>query len=349
MMKTWIRKSVRVMTPYTPGEQPRTLDGVIKLNTNENPYPPSRRVARALRGFDPGLLRLYPDPLCRRLRARIARLHGCDPAQVLVGNGGDEILMLCSRAFVDDAGSVGYFEPSYSLYPVLADIRGLEKRPVELGPDFEWRMPRGYRASMFFLTTPNAPTGLQYPRAEVEAFCRNFPGVVVLDEAYVDFARDHYLDIALKRANVLVLRSMSKSYSLAGLRVGYAVGSAALIEAIDKIKDSYNLDRLSQALALAALADVAGMRRNVKKVVATRERLSRELRALGCRVYPSESNFVWVRPAGIRAADLFARLRDRKIMIRYWPGGRTRDFVRISVGTDAQVNALLRAVKGLVA
>ncbi|MDI6774562.1 MAG: histidinol-phosphate transaminase [Verrucomicrobiota bacterium] len=348
-MNAWIRKSVRMLTPYTPGEQPKRPDRVIKLNTNENPYPPSPQVARAWREFDPRLLRLYPDPLCGRIRARIARLHRCDPAQVFVGNGGDEILMLCSRAFAEDGGSVGYFDPSYSLYPVLADIRGLKKKPVELGPDYDWRMPSGYRASVFFLTTPNAPTGIQYPRAVVEAFCRTFPGVVVLDEAYVDFARDNYMDLALCRDNALVLRSLSKSYSLAGLRVGYAVGPRPLIGALFKIKDSYNLDRLSQALALAALSDVAHMRRNTRKIVATRERLARTLLDMGCAVYPSDSNFLWVRPAGISAATLFRRLRERRIMIRYFAGRRTGRCVRITVGTDAETDAMIQAWKGLTA
>ncbi len=345
-MRPLLRATIRCLRPYTPGEQPATRAKIIKLNTNENPYPPSPRVFRVLQRFDASLLRLYPDPLSGELRRRLAALHHCDPSCVFVGNGGDEILMLCSRAFAENNGSIGYFDPSYSLYPVFADIRGLEQRPVALGPDYTWRMPRGYRASLFFLTTPNAPTGRQYSRVEVETFCRSFPGVVVLDEAYVDFARENFMDLAFRLRNVIVLRSLSKSYSLAGLRVGYAVGSKTLVEALFKIKDSYNLDRLSQALALAALEDQAHMRRNVRRIVATRERAARALAAMGCAVCPSETNFLWVRPAGISAKRLFLRLRERGVLVRYFPGPRTGTHLRISVGTDEQMDALLATWKG---
>ena len=208
-----IRKQVEKMTGYTPGEQPRAVRGLIKLNTNENPYPPSPVVAKALCDYDPARLRLYPDPVSVDLRKAIAKMHRCGIENVFVSNGSDEVLALCTRAFVEDNGSVGYFNPSYSLYPVLADIRGVKKKPVELGAGFEWRMPAGYRCSLFFLTSPNAPTGIQYPRSIVELFCRKFRGVVVIDEAYVDFSRDNFMDLAVKMKNVLVMRTLSKSYS----------------------------------------------------------------------------------------------------------------------------------------
>jgi len=337
---------IRRMIAYTPGEQPAE-GGVVKLNTNENPYPPSPRVEEALRRLKPEQLRLYPDPRNQRLRQTIAALHGCDPAQVFAANGSDETLALCTRAFVEDAGSIGYFVPSYSLYPVLADIRGVERRPIELGENFEWRMPAGYGCSLFFLTRPNAPTGVLYPGAVVRAFCERCDGIVVLDEAYVDFARESGLRLALELDNVLVMRSLSKSYSLAGLRVGYAVGHADLIAAMFKVKDSYNLDRVSQALAEAALSDQAHMRANVARILATRARLRAALEGLEWTVCPSDANFIWARPPGLGAAEVFARLRRRRILVRYWPGPRTGEFLRISIGTDEEVDRLIAALRAV--
>jgi histidinol-phosphate aminotransferase len=343
-MKRLIRRSVEVMAGYTPGEQ-SAEKGIVKLNTNENPYPPSPQVAKALRTADAGALRLYPDPLSKRLRSRIATIHGCKMSQVFACNGSDEVLALCTRAFVEDNVSIGYFVPSYSLYPVLAKIRDVKEKPVQLDKDFGWRMPRGCKCSLFFLTYPNAPTGIQYPKKTIRTFCRKFPGVVVIDEAYVDFARENCMDLARRMDNVIVIRTVSKSFSLAGLRVGYAVGPEKLISALFKIKDSYNLDRVSHAVALAALNDLGYMRRNVRRIQSTRRKLSAALTQLGFKVYRSESNFIWVRPKGRTAKQLFEALRDRKILIRYWPGARTGDYIRITIGTDGECNKLLAAIR----
>jgi histidinol-phosphate aminotransferase len=340
-LSTRVRDCVNRMTAYVPGEQPGA--GVVKLNTNENPYPPSPRVLEALRTFHPDGLRMYPNPSAARLRECIARLHGCAPEQVLVGNGSDEVLALCTRAFVEDDGAIGYFVPSYSLYPVLADIRGVARRPVPLGPTFEWCEPAAADA-LFFLTNPNAPTGLLFPRERVEAFCRTAAGVVVIDEAYVDFAEADCMDLALARENVLVTRTLSKSYGLAGLRVGYAVGPPALIEALAKIKDSYNLDAVSQCLAEAALADTAYLREVRARVIATRERLRTALAGMDFEVGPSATNFVWARPRRLAARAVFEQLRARRIFIRYFPGDVTGAYVRISVGTDDEIDRLLAAL-----
>lgn len=335
------------MTGYTPGEQPGRRD-VIKLNTNENPYPPSPRIKKVLQDFALDTLRLYPDPTCARLRERLAEIHGCAPDQVFVGNGSDEILALCVRAFVERDGSVGYFEPSYSLYPVLAQIAEVATRPVPLGPQFEWSMPDGYEASLFFLANPNAPTGIMYPRATVRAFCAQFRGVVLIDEAYVDFAREDNMDLALSRPNVLVARTLSKSYSLAGLRVGYAVGPPDLIAALFTIKDSYNVGALAQEIALAALSDRAHMEANVERIRMERERAARALQRRGFTVFPSETNFLWVRPPRCAAEELYRRLRDDRIYVRWFDGERTRDYLRITVGTEGEMAALFQALDRLL-
>ena len=347
-MNAYIKKSVMAMQGYIPGEQ-TTDSRVIKLNTNESPYPPSPAVQEALRNLNVDTLRLYPDPVSLALRRKIAALHGSGPDNVFVGNGSDETLALCSRAFVEDDGAIGYFEPSYSLYPVLAQIRAVTARPVALGPDFEWAMPADYQASLFFMTTPNAPTGIQYPKSAIRAFCIRLHGVVVLDEAYVDFAREHCMDLALECDNVLVLRTLSKSYALAGLRLGYVVGAAPLIAALFKIKDSYNVDRITQAAALAALSDQAHMRALVERIRTTRRRTTAELERLGFRVFPSETNFLWVKPPRLAAAEIYQRLRKQNILVRHFPGDLTGTHLRISIGTDAQMDALLAALTAILA
>ncbi len=338
-----IRQSVESLHAYTPGEQPRRA-GLVKLNTNENPYPPSPRVAEALARIDPADLRLYPDPVCMQLRETIARLHGVTPDRVFVGNGSDEVLALCTRAFVEDDGTIGYFEPSYSLYPVLAAIRNVRGVAVPLGNDFGWPATPIPGGSLFFLCNPNAPTSLLFPMETVRRFCESYPGVVLLDEAYVDFASANGMELARTLPNVIVMRTLSKSYALAGIRLGYAVGPADLIGALFKIKDSYNVDRLTQAAATAALSDTDYMRRNVARIQATRARLTAELKRRGFEVCPSDTNFLWARPQREDARGLYERLKELGILIRYFPGPRTGDYVRITVGSDPEVDRLLEAL-----
>jgi histidinol-phosphate aminotransferase len=338
----YISKNVQALAAYTPGEQPKDPD-VVKLNTNENPYPPSPKVFEALRTFEAERLRLYPDPVFMEIRKRIANIHHCRVEQVFIGNGSDEILALFTRAFVDNDGSIGYFVPSYSLYPVLAEIRGVERRPVSLGPDFAWRMPADYRASLFLMTNPNAPTSIGYDKATVSAFCRAFDGVVLIDEAYGDFADTVCVDLAVAsdNANTLVMRTFSKSFSLAGLRFGFVLGPEELIGALYKIKDSYNMDMLAQTLALAALNDLPYMRENVRRIRATRERVAAELRKRGWRVCASQTNFLFARPPDGDAGRVFETLKKASIFVRYFPAPETREFLRITMGSDEQMDRLL--------
>ena len=346
-MSDLIRKAVQVLEGYTPGEQPQ-VPGLVKLNTNENPYPPSPRIADVLKHFPAESLRLYPDPMAVKLREAIARKHGCKLENVFAGNGSDEVLALCTRAFVEPGGSIGFFEPSYSLYPVLAAIQDVAIRPVRLQADFSWRMDAGYVANLFFLANPNAPTGIQYPRETVGAFCRPFPGVVLVDEAYVDFADYDCADLALTLPNVLAARTLSKSSSLAGLRLGYALGAAPLIEALYKIKDSYNLDRLTQELGRVAIEDGEHLRCNAAKIKATRARTVATLAQLGCVVLPSATNFLFVKPPRLSAADVFAGLRARKILVRYFPSGLTGAYLRVTIGTDPEMDQFLTALREIL-
>jgi histidinol-phosphate aminotransferase len=344
-----IRPSVLALDAYVPGEQ-RPVPNLVKLNTNENPYPPSPAVAATLSAFPAAALARYPDPACTALRRRLAELHGCSPENIIVGNGSDEVLRLATRAFTLPGGSIATFDPSYSLYPVLAAAEELTTRRVPLAPGFAWADPSPADladATLFFLTNPNAPTGVLYPDAPVEAFARAFPGTLLVDEAYADFADAETCGVRLADSlpNVLACRTFSKSWSLAGLRCGYAIGHPDLIGALYKLKDSYNNDRIAQAIALAALSDVPWMRENARKIRATRQRVADALRARGFAVIPSQSNFLFVRPPAPDTADaLFARLREHKILVRHFPASPlTAPFLRVSIGTDAQMDAFLQA------
>ena len=346
-----ITRSVRDLTPYVPGEQPKDAH-VVKLNTNENPYPPSPACAAVLKKFDLDRLRRYPDPVFTDLRARIAAIWRTTPDRVFVGNGSDEILTLAARAFVEDNEAIGSLCPSYSLYQTLAAIRNVAFTPTPLAADFSWNgriASRGPRTALFLLTNPNAPTGTCAPMAKIAAAAKRFKGVLLVDEAYADFANGNCMPLATTadNRNVIVMRTLSKSFSLAGLRVGYCIGPTDLVEALYKVKDSYNVDALAQAVALAALNDLPWMRSNVAKVRKTRARVAKSLARRGWDVPESESNFLFARPAHKPAAEIFAALRAEHIYVRYFPGPRTGDRLRITIGTDAEMDEFLAAVARL--
>ena len=346
-----ITQSVRNLTPYVPGEQPKDAH-VVKLNTNENPYIPSPKCATVLKDFPLDRLRRYPDPVFADLRARIAEMWNTTPARIFVGNGSDEILTLAARAFVEDDEAIGSLSPSYSLYKTLAAIRNVAYTPTPLKDDFSWNgriVTRNPRTALFLLTNPNAPTGTFSPIEKIAHAAQPYKGVVLVDEAYADFAKENAMPLATAtdNRNVVVMRTLSKSFSLAGLRVGYCVGPADLIEALYKVKDSYNVDALAQAVALAALNDLPWMRASVAKVRSTRARVARALVELGWDVPASEANFLFARPAYKPAKELFAALRDEHIYVRHFPGPRTGDRLRITIGTDEQMDAFLAAVARL--
>jgi len=351
---TLVRPLIRKLHPYVPGEQPK-IKGLIKLNTNENPYPPSPRVLDAIKKATDGRLRLYPNPTAQALREKLAKLHRCKPENIIVGNGSDEFLAMAVRCFVEPASQslVQFFEPSYSLYPVLADIHGAQSNPVPLRADFGLpsiaELKRGkkwnFQAALTLVTTPNAPSGRGYATAELETLCRAQKGVVVLDEAYVDFGNENAMSLALKRPHVLVARTFSKAYSLCFQRVGYFVGHSELIAALQKIRDSYNVNGLGQVAALATLDHLSYYRENFRKIISTREWLSNELSALGFEVLPSQTNFILVVPPRFPTETWLKKLRERKILVRWFRDPSVSKYLRVTIGTPNEAEALVAAAR----
>ena len=357
-----IRPLVHALHAYVPGEQPK-VKGLIKLNTNENPYPPSPKVLAATKAAVDGRLRLYPNPTAQVLREKLATLHGCAPENIIVGNGSDELLALATRTFVEPAtakrsskSTIQYFWPSYSLYPVLADIHGGAKNVVPLKPDFSLpsvaELKRGkkwdFNAALTFVTTPNAPSGRGYPTAELDPLCAAMKGVVILDEAYVDFADESAAALALKHPHVIVSRTFSKAYSLCFQRVGYFIAHADLVAALDKVRDSYNVNGLGQVAAAATLDDLPYYRKNFRRVIASRTKMTNDLTALGFTVLPSQTNFVLARPPSFPAQEWLQKLRDQKIIVRWFSAPEVRDYLRITIGSETEMAAFLRVVKRLL-
>ncbi len=341
------------MSAYVPGEQPK-VPGLIKLNTNEHPYPPSPKVIEALRAALDGRLRLYPDPTSGVLRQKLASRYGFEPDQIIVGNGCDDILNLCVRAFCGECEKLAYFWPSYSLYPVLANIQGATQVVLPLDDDFQIKahpplLHQLEGVKLVFITQPNAPSGVWLPRVELQRVIEETDGVVVVDEAYVDFAADNCLDFAREYPNVIVARSFSKSFALAGMRLGWASGPKELIGALLKVKDSYNVNRLTQLAGEAALGDWSYFEETVGQIKATRARVIGRLEEWGFFVYPSQTNFVFAKPPAPRTAkQWFDGLRAKNVLIRWWDADRLRDFARVSIGTDEEMERLLEATKQFV-
>lgn len=346
----FIRPDVRGMTGYTPGEQPRS-GSVIKLNTNENPYPPSPRVLEAMAAAAGDGVRLYPDPLATELRVRAAELYGVDPEQVIAGNGSDEILTMILRACVGAGATVAYPVPTYSLYETLVRICGGEVATVSFASDFALPVDElvALQARVTFVCNPNAPSGTQTPLAVLRELAPRLDGLLVVDEAYGDFGSGTALELIADSPNVVVTRSFSKSFSLAGLRIGLAFGQIAVIRELFKVKDSYNLNRVSIAAAAAALADPEWMRANVERIRRTRRRLHDGLTDLGYAVLPSETNFVLARRPGEDQRDVYEALRARGILVRYFATSDLRDALRVTVGTDDEIESLLAAMADIVA
>ncbi len=352
MSRYW-SKVVQGLTPYMPGEQPK-LPNLVKLNTNENPYGPSRQVLDALRAEVGDTLRLYPDPGSDQLRAAIAKRYGLTPPQVFVGNGSDEVLAHVFLGLLKHARPVLFPDITYSFYPVYCGLYEIGFEQVPLNANFEidindYLRPNGG----IIFPNPNAPTGRLVPLAEIERLLKaNTESVVVIDEAYVDFGGTSCVYLINQYPQLLVTHTLSKSHALAGLRVGYATGQAPLIEALNRVKDSFNsypLDRFAQAGATAAIGDDAYCAAMCGKVVATRTALVAEMQALGFEVLPSAANFIFARLPGRDGAEIAAKLRERSIIVRHFSKpARIADFMRITVGTDEQCAGLVDALRKIV-
>jgi histidinol-phosphate aminotransferase len=341
---------VHRLSPYVPGEQPR-LDGLVKLNTNENPYGPSRRVLDAIASAT-DRLRLYPDPSASHLRETIAARYGVAPEEVFVGNGSDEVLAHTFQALLQHEAPLLFPDITYGFYPVYCRLYGIRYEEVPLDAAMRVRIADFRRpCSAILLPNPNAPTGIALPRAAIEALmAEHADQLVVIDEAYVDFGAESAVPLVARHDNLLIVQTLSKSRALAGLRVGFAIGQRPLIEALERVKDSFNsfpLDCLALAGAAAALKDDAWFQETRDRIIANRELLAQGLGELGFEVLPSLANFVFARHPSRRGAELASKLREHGILVRHFQKPRIEDFLRITVGTEEQCRRLIALMRSL--
>jgi histidinol-phosphate aminotransferase len=345
---SYFRDNVERTEGYTPGFQPKAAE-VVKLNTNENPYPPSPQVMEVLAAIRAEQLRRYPDPLGNAFREAAAELHGVTADNIMCCNGGDDLLSIAVRAFCDERRPLAYPVPTYSLYPVLAKLEACDA--IEVAFDEECNLPAALArtgAALTIVCNPNAPTGTVVRVEELASLADELRGVLLVDEAYVDFAEKNCVSLTKDFDNVIVLRTLSKGYSLAGLRFGYAIAHKTLIDGLIKVKDSYNVDAAAIALATAAIEDQAYFRQNVEKIKQERQTLTEQLRALGFTVRDSSSNFVFAQVKSGLAARIQVLLAQRNIFVRYWNAPGIGDKLRISVGTKEQNEKLIAALKEIV-
>lgn len=344
------RQNVQRMSGYTPGEQPLPGAKVIKLNTNENPYPPSPKVMEALRAFDADWLRRYPQPDARMVREAAAVVYGVPADWIMAANGSDEMLALLARALLEPGRAAAYPTPTYSLYATLAEMQ--DACVVEVPYNEAYDLPVDglleAQAAVTFVCSPNNPSGTVAGSADLDRLAAGLRGVLVVDEAYADFAGENALALVRRHGNVIVLRTVSKGYSLAGLRLGLGVAQPELLAGLHKIKDSYNVDSVAIRLGIAALQDQDWMRANAEKVKTSRAALAEALAQMGFQLWPSEANFIFVRPPRGDADRLYRELKERGILVRHWDRPRLSDKIRITVGTDEENEALVAALKQLV-
>jgi len=343
---SYIRKNIADMAGYVPGYQPPDEAGWVKLNTNENPYPPSPQVIEAIRQATGDDLRKYPDAACRDGRKAAAELYGYPVDWVIMANGSDELLNNLIRACVGEGEEVAYLHPSYSYYATLAQVQGTVVKTFQLTEDKEIvGLPARYSGRLFFLTSPNAPLGLTWSPAEVAALADRCDGLLVVDEAYADFAASNCLDLVKDKQNVVVVRTLSKSYSLAGMRLGLAIARPEVIAALDKIRDHYNIDRLAQVAVVAALRDQKYFKACVARICATRDWFKDELTKLGYAVLPSSANYLFTSPPDRHGQRVYDALYQRKILVRYFSDPALAHGLRISIGTREEMEMTLTALR----
>lgn len=347
----YTRNVIAKMSGYVSGRQPPAGSRVIKLNTNESPLPPSPAVAAAISAVlaDTSILRRYPDPQSLKLRRTAAGIVNCQSEQVIAGNGSDELLRVVLDTFVEKDETVGFFTPSYSLYPVLTRIRGGELKALPLFHDGAIYQPDTAGIKLFFLTSPNAPLGFSFSNDYIRELAQNLNGILVVDEAYADFAENNAIDLVHENNNLIVLRTLSKSYGLASLRVGLGFAAAALIAELDKVRDSYNLDLLAQTGAQAALSDQDYLKKTVTLVVKERYYLTAALQGLGFKVEPSQTNFIFVTPPeGVEAEAMQVALENGGFLVRYFPVSELAHGLRITIGLRSEMDQLISTIKQIL-
>ncbi len=342
-----VRPNIAAMSGYTPGEQPQA-GKFIKLNTNENPYPPSPKVTQAIQSVLELGLAKYPDPVANSFRRRAAEVLGVEPDWILCGNGSDDILTILTRAYVGEGDLLRLPFPSYILYRTLAEIQGAKFDEVRFNDD--WSLPEAFktaseRLKLAFLPNPNSPTGTVIAPSEILRIAKALPCPLLVDEAYGDFAEENCVDLVRQNEKVMVSRTLSKSYGLAGLRFGFLIAQPHVIEELMKVKDSYNCDALSIAGATAAIDDQAWFVANRAKVLATRQRMTAALEQLGFSVIPSQANFVWCTHPTRPVQPLYEELKNNRVLVRYMNYPGWSDGLRISVGTDEQVDACVELLR----
>ncbi len=350
MAPSFVRPNIRAMHGYTPGEQPDIGERVVKLNTNENPFAPSPKVMQAIREIEPEHLRRYPNPTADAFRAAASKVLGVAPEMILAGNGSDDILTIATRTFIPPGGVMAFPHPTYSLYKVLAGIEDAKTAAVPWEKD--WKLPEdgllATKANAIYIANPNAPSGTLIPADQLCHLIEKFDGLVLIDEAYVDFADHNCLELAGKYDNVVISRTFSKAYSLAGMRFGYAVAKPSVIDQMMKVKDSYNCDAVSITAATAAIQDQEYAKMTWTHVQQERTRVTDELAKLGFDVLPSQANFVLAKVPGADGLAMYHALKQMGILIRHFDQAGLKEYIRITIGTFQENNALLGGVRELL-
>jgi histidinol-phosphate aminotransferase len=348
---TFVRQAVRDMDGYTPGEQPGMGERVVKLNTNENPFPPSPQVVRAIQSIEPEMLRRYPNPNADVFRDAAAKVlgHGVSRDWLIAGNGSDDILTIATRTFLASGETLAYPDPTYSLYPVLARLQDAKVAHVPWQKDYELPLAGllAAKARAIYIANPNAPTGTFVSPLTIAELADRFSGLILIDEAYVDFAEDNCLPLIKDHANLLITRTFSKAYSMAGMRFGYGIAQPHVIHEMLKVKDSYNVDAVAMTAATAAILDQEYAHENWERIKSERQRVSSELTQLGWTVLPSQANFVFARAPDGRGRDAYLGLKAQGILVRHFDKPGLSDKIRITIGQSHENNALLGGIRSL--
>ncbi|MEG4853992.1 histidinol-phosphate transaminase [Microcoleus sp. B5-D4] len=346
----YFRKNIHEMSGYVPGEQPPLGTKIIKLNSNENPYPPSLKALKVLQEIDGEMLRRYPDPTGKVFRISASKIFGVADDWIIVGNGSDDLLNLIVRAVGESGKQIVCPAPTYVLYRTLAQIQDAEFVEVPYPDDYKLPVDLliAAQGAVTFIASPNSPSGTAISLADLEKLAKELSGILVIDEAYVDFAEENALELTKKYSNVIVLRTLSKGYSLAGLRLGFGIANPALLAELNKIKDSYNVDALAYAVGAVAIADQDHKIANAEKIKVSRAKLAVSFQELGFEVWPSQTNFLLVRPPNGDAERIYQTLKVRGILIRYFNQPRLEDKLRISVGTEEQNQILVKTLKEIL-